>query len=103
MSLEGADEEQIQVVSVLKDTGKAKLPVGKRSFLKNAGLFLRAREKILNNFKSKIFPTKNPEKILAPKPAPDTLKPTKDQNKKSPFKLNTNFFIYNFKWWKKYK
>ena len=97
MSLEDADEEQIQVVSVLKDAGKAKLPVGKRSFLNNAGLFLRAREKILNNFKSKIFPTKNPETILAPEPAPDTLKPTKDQNKKSPFKLNTKFFLCNFK------
>ena len=80
MSLEDADEEQNQVVSVLKDTGKGKLPVEKRSFLQNAGLFLSAREKILNNFKSKIFPTKNPEKILAPEPTVfDTLKPTKEK------------------------
>ena len=34
------------------------MPAGKRSFLKNAELLLRAKEKILNNFKNKIFPTK---------------------------------------------
>ena len=39
--------------------GKGKMPVQKRSFLKNVGLPLGAREKILDSFNSKIFPTKN--------------------------------------------
>ena len=34
------------------------MPFEKRPFLKNTGLLIIARDKILNNFKSKIFPTK---------------------------------------------
>ena len=61
-------------------------------FLNNARLFLREREKIFNNFKSKIFPKKNLDKILTSEPTPDptpnpsvfdAAKPTKAQAKKS--------------------
>ena len=64
---------------------KGKIPFEKRLFLKNAGLFIRAREKILNNFKSKISPMKNPDKTPTPDTALeptmvfDTPKPTKEQ------------------------
>ena len=61
LSLKDADEEQIQIANELKYIGKGKMSVEKRSFLKNVGLLLSAREKILHNFKSKIFPTKNLE------------------------------------------
>ena len=42
------------------------MSVRKLLFLKNTGFLLSAREKILNNFKSKIFSTKN----LESKPEP---------------------------------
>ena len=58
--LETADEEQTYLFNELKSISK--------SFLKNARLFLSAREKILNNFKNKIFPIKNSDKILTPEP-----------------------------------
>ena len=38
-----ADEEQRQRVNELKDMGKEKMPIEKRSFLKNAGLLLSAK------------------------------------------------------------
>ena len=44
-----------------------KIPAEKRIFLKNLGLFLSAREKIRNNFKSEIFPTEIP----TPEPTSD--------------------------------
>ena len=55
-------------------------PDGKRSFLNNVGLFLGARKKFLNDFKSSIFLIKNldeiplPEPAAAPEPAPNTKK-----------------------------
>ena len=64
LSLENVDEEQNQLVNDLEDRSKCKIPVEKRSFLKNAALFLTEREEILNNFKRKIFPTKKLVKIL---------------------------------------
>ena len=66
LSLEDADEEQIQLANELKDIGKGNVTVEKSPFLRNAVLFISARQKILNNFKGKIFPTRNPEP--APKP-----------------------------------
>ena len=43
-------------------------------------LFFSAREKMLNNFKSKISPTKNSDKILTPGPAVfATFKPAKER------------------------
>ena len=64
----------------------------KRYFLKNAVLFLSEREKVLNNFKCKTFPIKNPDKIPKPEPGTEptvfsTLKLTKRQAKKSSSKL----------------
>ena len=38
---------------------KGKNPVEKISFLKNVGLLLSAGEKVLNNFKGKVFPIKS--------------------------------------------
>ena len=51
--------------------GRGKMPVEKRSFLKNGRLFLRAREKIFNNFKSKIFPIKNQDENSTPDAVPE--------------------------------
>ena len=61
LSIKNADKEQIQIANELKDMGKGKMPSEKKSFLKNAGLLLNAREKILNNLKRKLFPAKNIE------------------------------------------
>ena len=73
--LEDADEKQSYLINELKDMGKGKTPLEKKSLLKNAGLFLIGREKILNNFKVKTFLIKNIDKNStlepAPEPAPD--------------------------------
>ena len=73
LSFKGADEEQSKLVNELKDEGKGKIPIEKRSFLNNVILFLGGREKILNNFKNKIFQINNLGKISTPAP---TSKPT---------------------------
>ena len=67
LPLEDADEEQIQLANELMDMGKKKKNTSSKKdlFLNNAVLVIRAREKILNNFKGKKFTTKNAE------PAPD--------------------------------
>ena len=63
-------------------------------------MFLSAREKILNEFKSKIFLVKYSDKIPAPEPAPeqapeatvfDTAQPAEEQAKKSSSKLYQDF------------
>ena len=86
MSLEDAGEENIQLVNELKDMGKTKIPVEKRSFLKSAGL----------------YPIKNLDKIPTPEPSPestpepavfDISKPTKERAKKSQPKLHGDFLI----------
>ena len=59
LSVKDTDEEQSNLISILKDINSGVKPVEKRSFLNNIGLFLIAREKILNNFRSKIFRIKN--------------------------------------------
>ena len=45
MSLEGTDKKQSYLINELKNTGKHKIQVVKRSFLKSARLFLSTREK----------------------------------------------------------
>ena len=45
----------IKLVNKLRDIGKGKTPVEKRSFLNNARLFLGAKEKILITLKAKYF------------------------------------------------
>ena len=71
MSLEVADEEQSKLVSKLSDIARGKIPVEKKSFLNNVILFLSAREKILNDFRSNIFSTKKLDKTLTPELTPD--------------------------------
>ena len=51
-------------------------------FLNNVGLFLSARENVLNNFKSKIFQIKHQDKTLTPEPTPEPARePTKAKTK----------------------
>ena len=66
------------------------------SFLNNTRLLFGTREKVLNDFRSRIFPTKNLDGFAivetAPKPAHEptvfaTSKPTKEQTKKSLSKI----------------
>ena len=78
--------------------GKGKRPVKKRCFLKNAEVFLSVREKILNNFKTKIFSIKNSNQIPTLEPALepavfDTPNPTKRQINKSSLKIYEFFLI----------
>ena len=68
--------------------GKGEISASKMSFLNNAGLFLSAREKILNKFKRIIFLIRNLDEIPTNEPAPElALEPTKEQNNKSSFKM----------------
>ena len=64
-------EEQTYLLNEVKSISKGKLPVEKRSFLKNERLFLSAREKIINKFKSKVFAIKNSYKTLTPEAQPE--------------------------------
>ena len=48
------------------------IEVEKGSFLTNVGLFLSAREKVLNDFKSRIFPMKDKIPTPASEPAPES-------------------------------
>ena len=59
LTLKDADEEQSELVNILKDLNRGVKPDEKRSFLDNIGLLLSEREKIVNNFRSKIFSVKN--------------------------------------------
>ena len=54
----------------LKGIDKGVKPAAKRCFLNNIGLFLTAREKILNNFKSDKVPTPAQAPAPASVPAP---------------------------------
>ena len=42
-----------------------------KSFLNNLGLLFSAREKVLNSFKSRLFPIKNLDKIPTHEPTPE--------------------------------
>lgn len=94
MSLKTADREQIEIVKILSDMNRGRIPVEKRSLLRCLGLFPSARKKILN-FMSKIFSLKDPDKIPTTDPTPEpttdptvfyTPKPKIERTKKSPFK-----------------
>ena len=58
LSLKDADIKQNHLINELRNMQKSKIAVEEISFLKNS-LFISTREKILNNFKGKIFLTKN--------------------------------------------
>ena len=82
MALRDCDEEQSKLNNELKGINNGVNTVKKRSFQNNMGLFLSAREKILNNIESKVFLIKNinkfsttkPEERPAPRPAPQTVR-----------------------------
>ena len=59
LSIEGAYEKQSKLFKELIDINKGEKPIGKQPFLKNVRFLLDARIKVLNSFKSNIFPLKN--------------------------------------------
>ena len=109
LSVDDTDKEQSQLLKELNDLNKGDKPFENKPFLKSVGFLFDVREKVLNSFKSDIFPIKNLGKIPTPKEIPnskleptlnpavfDTPKITKAQTKKSkhmtsPLQLRGNF------------
>ena len=109
LSVDDTDKEQSQLLKELNDLNKGDKPFENKPFLKSVGFLFDVREKVLNSFKSDIFPIKNLGKIPTPKEIPnskleptlnpavfDTPKITKAQTKKSkhmtsPLQLRENF------------
>ena len=109
LSVEDTDKEQSKLLKELNDLNKSDKPFENKPFLKSVGFLFDVREKVLNSFKSDIFPIKNLGKIPTPKEIPnskleptlnpavfDTPKITKAQTKKSkhmtsPLQLRGNF------------
>ena len=92
LSLEDADDEQYNLVAKLNnlDKGTRELKKWKRGFFNNLGLLFSAREKLLNNFKSRLFPIKNLDKISTSEPTPELeIEPTKQ--KESELKFQQEF------------
>ena len=54
-------KKKVQIFNELKDMGKGIIPIEKIYFLTNVALLLCPREKVLDNFKIKVFPTKTLE------------------------------------------
>ena len=71
---------------------EVKHQLGKNPFLNNVGLFLSAIKNILDNFKRKIFPIKNLDKIPAPE---STSEPTVFDNKYKKYIFREYFEYYN--------
>ena len=71
LSLEKTDNKQSNFVNELKNFEKGTKTLEKRSFLDNLGLLFSAREKLLDNFQSRLFPMKKLDKI-------PTLQPTSE-------------------------
>ena len=71
----------------LKNFDKDIKAIQKNSFLTNLELLFSIGEKVLNNFKSKLFPIKNLEKIptreQATEPTSETTKATKPKTKRN--------------------
>ena len=109
LSLKDAEEEQSTFATKSKNLDKGKKKKNQYNFFwNNLGLLFRARKKVLNNFKSSLFPIKNLDKIPTGEPtrkatAKLATKPTK--HRKSKLKLQEEFMneikankkIY--KWW----
>ena len=109
LSVEDTDKEQSKLLKELNDLNEGDKPFENKPFLKSVGFLFDVREKVLNSFKSDIFPIKNLGKIPTPKEIPnskleptlnpavsDTPKITKAQTKKSkhmtsPLQLRGNF------------
>ena len=74
----------------LKNVDKGKKTTEKNFFFNNLGLLFSARERFLNNFKSRLFATKNLDKIqIRALTSEVATEPTK--NKKSKLKLQEEF------------
>ena len=71
LSLEKTDNKQSNFVNELKNFERGTKTLEKRSFLDNLGLLFSAREKLLDNFQSRLFPMKKLDKI-------PTLQPTSE-------------------------
>ena len=69
LSIEGADNKQSNFANELKNFDKGIKTLDKNSFLNNLELLFSAREKVLNSFRSRLFPIKNLDKIPTQKPA----------------------------------
>ena len=63
LPIKGADNKQIDFANELKHFDNDTKTVDKRSFLNNLRQLFGPREKVLKNFKSRLFPTKNVDKI----------------------------------------
>ena len=98
LSVEDTDKEQSKLLKELNYLNKGDKPFENKPFLKSVGFLFDVREKVLNSFKSDIFPIKNLDKIPTPKEIPnskleptlnpavfDTPKITKAQTKKSKY------------------
>ena len=117
MSLKDADKEQNKLLYELNCRDKGRKPIHKMPFLNSVGLFLSARNKILNNLKSKKKSLKNWNKISASETTPEwtpdptiieTPKTTKAKKYKHKiFLLKITFSLHLSEWngkrWKKYK
>ena len=79
LPLKEADEEQ-------SNLGKGQKEITKKIFLTNLELLFSARENVLNNLESRLFPMKELDKIPTREPTPEpATEPTK--HKKSKLKL----------------
>ena len=76
----------IKVIWLMRKRKKVQKHLKKSIFLKNLGLLFNTREKILDNFKSRLFPIKYLDNIPTcqpkPKPATETVVETKPAKRK---------------------
>ena len=98
LSIANADKEQSNLFKELCEMSKGEKLLEKLPFIENVILLLDAREKVVNSFKSNLFPTENsaPDPIPNPAPHPPVFYLPKQaislpKIKISPFKLNENF------------
>ena len=71
LSIKGADNKESNFADQLKNFDKGTKTLDKKSFLHNFGLLFSTKEKVLNSFKSRLFPIKNVVKIPTRKPTPE--------------------------------
>ena len=88
LSLKDADDGQINFAAKIKNLDKGKKAIEKK--LNNLGLLFSAKKNVLNNFKSRLFPTIKIEKIPTREPTVDlATRPIKGMRPKS--KLQQEF------------
>ena len=88
--LEKLDNRQSNFANELKNFDNGIKALEKKYFLNNVGLLFSAREKVLNSFKHRLFPTKYLDNIPTPEPAtePETATEPEVATKKQKHKLN---------------